>query len=124
MPRSVHPSLLPALLLAALALPAAPCAQAAAAAAAAAPAASSAGGAGAPPAGGAGAPPAGAAGAPQPEAAFFSKHCYDCHDHEEHKGGLDLTALPWPPVDQDAVTRWVKIHDRVAAGEMPPPKKP
>ncbi len=114
MPRRVRPSPIPALLLAVLALLAAPQARAAAAAATAANA----------PGPAAGAPPADGPAGPQPETAFFSKHCYDCHDHEEHKGGLDLTTLAWPPADQDAFARWVKIHDRVADGEMPPPKKP
>ncbi len=110
MPGYVNHPLFATLLLAALALSTAPALQAAAASAGAQPAPA--------------APPGAAPGGQQPESAFFSKHCYDCHDHDEHKGGLDLTALSWPPADQDATARWVKIHDRISAGEMPPPKKP
>jgi hypothetical protein len=42
----------------------------------------------------------------------------------KQKGGLDLTALPFQPADPDNFARWVKVHDRIAAGEMPPKKKP
>ena len=52
---------------------------------------------------------------------FFEKHCYQCHDAETKKGGLDLTTLKTTP---DNFARWVKIHDRIEAGEMPPKKKP
>ena len=40
------------------------------------------------------------------------------------KAGLDLTALKFEPADAENFARWVKIHDRIAAGEMPPKKKP
>ena len=59
-----------------------------------------------------------------PEAKFFAQHCTDCHDAETKKGGLDLTALAWKPEDADTFAQWVKIHDRVQAGEMPPAKAP
>lgn len=58
------------------------------------------------------------AGAAAP-AAFLETHCIDCHDAETKKGGLDLTALG----DGD-LSVWVKVHDRVSSGEMPPAKKP
>src|ERR1019366_7672323 len=53
--------------------------------------------------------------------AFFEKHCYQCHDADTKKGGLDLTALK---VDADHFARWVKVHDRIESGEMPPKNKP
>ncbi len=58
-----------------------------------------------------------------PEAAFFKNHCYECHDADVHKAGLDLTALKWNAQDADNQALWVKIHDRVRDGEMPPAKK-
>ncbi len=61
-------------------------------------------------------------GAELPSVAFFKQHCHECHDHDVAKGGLDLTALDWKPQDADNVAMWVKIHDRVRAGEMPPAK--
>ncbi len=51
---------------------------------------------------------------------FIESHCYDCHDANEKAGGLDLTALQLELTDSGNFARWVKIHDRVAAGEMPP----
>ena len=50
--------------------------------------------------------------------AFFEKHCYPCHDAATKKGGLDLSALK-----ADDFARWLKVHDRIEAGEMPPKKK-
>ncbi len=50
--------------------------------------------------------------------AFIENHCTSCHDDAEKKGNLDLTNL----AANDFPT-WVKIHDRVASGEMPPKKK-
>jgi hypothetical protein len=51
--------------------------------------------------------------------AFPQTHCIECHDGEVKKGGLDLTALS----AADA-PGWTKVHDRIAAGGMPPAKKP
>lgn len=60
--------------------------------------------------------------APEPVASFLDRHCFECHDDTTKKGGLDLTA-GWPdPATPDGFTRWLKIHDRVESGEMPPPK--
>ena len=56
--------------------------------------------------------------------AFLEKHCYECHDGETTKGGLNLTALKVDPADPPAFAEWVLVHDRVNAGEMPPKKKP
>lgn len=52
--------------------------------------------------------------------AFLVNHCVACHDGEDGEGGLDLTALQ---SDLDApveMARWIRIFDRVRAGEMPP----
>jgi hypothetical protein len=68
---------------------------------------------------------AGAAGAtepPPPVAAFLEQHCSECHDHESAKGDLDLGRTPFEPGDPRLAGLWVKIHDRVQAGEMPPAK--
>ncbi|NBV20994.1 MAG: DUF1587 domain-containing protein, partial [Proteobacteria bacterium] len=56
-------------------------------------------------------------------AKFFSQHCYECHDKDTKKGNLDLTALKPDFSDPDTFARWVKVHDRITAGEMPPKKK-
>jgi len=51
--------------------------------------------------------------------AFFEQHCISCHDADTKEGGLDLTALPLDAAP-DAFHTWVRVHDRIAAGEMPP----
>jgi hypothetical protein len=40
------------------------------------------------------------------------------------KGGLDLTSLNFDLKDPQLFEKWVKVHDSVADGEMPPKKKP
>ncbi|MFT6595167.1 MAG: hypothetical protein ACJAT3_001139, partial [Akkermansiaceae bacterium] len=52
---------------------------------------------------------------------FLETHCFDCHDSGTQKGKLDLTALK---LDESDFETWVKVHDRVRSGEMPPAKKP
>jgi hypothetical protein len=52
--------------------------------------------------------------------AFLEKHCFECHDAETKKGGLDLTTLRY---DAAKPEKWVQVHDAVAAGEMPPAKR-
>ena len=54
---------------------------------------------------------------------FLQQHCADCHDADEKKGGLDLTALKADFANADNFAKWVKVLDRVESGEMPPKKK-
>jgi hypothetical protein len=56
--------------------------------------------------------------------AFLDQHCVECHDADLKKGGLDLTALETDFADGRSFATWVKVHDAVAKGEMPPKKKP
>jgi mono/diheme cytochrome c family protein len=51
---------------------------------------------------------------------FLEQHCLDCHDADTRKGGLDLSHLSLSPEHLDD---WVKVHDAVEKGEMPPKKK-
>ncbi len=53
---------------------------------------------------------------------FLEQHCIDCHDGESKKGGLNFEALDYGSGD-DTHAKWVRVFDRVLAGEMPPPKK-
>jgi hypothetical protein len=55
-----------------------------------------------------------------PPTAFLEQHCFDCHDSETKKGGVDLTALT---LDAQHLDLLVKVHDVVERGEMPPKKK-
>ncbi len=54
---------------------------------------------------------------------FLEKQCFECHDADTKKGDLDLTALKLDLTNSLNFSSWVKIHDRVAKGEMPPKKK-
>jgi mono/diheme cytochrome c family protein len=63
--------------------------------------------------------------APPPAAAvaFIDRHCADCHSGTDKEAGLDLASLDYDPVDGANFALWVRVHDRVKAGEMPPKKK-
>ena len=52
--------------------------------------------------------------------AFFQAHCYGCHDTASKQGGLDLSALQRELSSGDNFLQWMKIHDRIESGEMPP----
>lgn len=64
-----------------------------------------------------------AAGVPADVEAFIDQRCSSCHNDEDKKGGLDLGGLLFDVEDKDSFSTWVKVHDRVAAGEMPPKEK-
>ncbi|MDF1862355.1 MAG: DUF1592 domain-containing protein [Verrucomicrobiales bacterium] len=53
----------------------------------------------------------------------IENHCVDCHDDLDPKGGLDFYSLEWNLEDPHLTEQWVKVHDLLAAGEMPPPEK-
>jgi hypothetical protein len=61
---------------------------------------------------------------PVPLRAFLEKHCTACHEGADAKGGLDLTALRFAPADPKRFAAWVKVHDRLRDGDMPPAGKP
>jgi hypothetical protein len=60
-----------------------------------------------------------AAAAP-PASDFIVAHCFECHDADVQKGGLDLTSLDWDLAQPANLVRWVKVMDRTQKGEMPP----
>jgi hypothetical protein len=62
--------------------------------------------------------------AASPVKSFFENRCFECHDADTQKGNLDLTTLPADLSDPATFARWLKVHDRIEAGEMPPKKKP
>lgn len=55
---------------------------------------------------------------------FLETHCYACHNGTAKKGNLDLTALKPDFADAQSFALWVKVHDRVHDGEMPPKAAP
>ena len=56
-------------------------------------------------------------------AAFTDRYCSSCHNDVDKEGGFDLSALKFTPGDPANFLTWVKMHDRVQAGEMPPKEK-
>jgi Protein of unknown function (DUF1592)/Protein of unknown function (DUF1588)/Protein of unknown function (DUF1585)/Protein of unknown function (DUF1587)/Protein of unknown function (DUF1595)/Planctomycete cytochrome C len=53
-------------------------------------------------------------------AAFVKDYCASCHNEQSKKGRLDLTDLAFDTKDAANLALWIKVHDRVKAGEMPP----
>ena len=51
---------------------------------------------------------------------FIADYCTRCHNDERKRGNLDLKSFTYDPADGGNFALWVKVHDRVAAGEMPP----
>jgi len=51
---------------------------------------------------------------------FVRIYCVECHSGATSEAGLDLESLKSDLTDRETFARWVKLHDRVAAGEMPP----
>ncbi|MBS1788768.1 MAG: DUF1592 domain-containing protein [Acidobacteria bacterium] len=56
--------------------------------------------------------------------AFLETNCFMCHNATAKKGNLDLTALNPDFSDAQTFATWVKVHDRVRDGEMPPKAAP
>ncbi|HXS93655.1 MAG TPA: DUF1592 domain-containing protein [Candidatus Limnocylindrales bacterium] len=55
---------------------------------------------------------------------FIQKNCSGCHSSSAPAARLDLTKLSYNPANPDNFATWVKVHDRVSAGEMPPKPLP
>ncbi len=52
--------------------------------------------------------------------AFIHQNCLDCHQGSEAEAGLDLAKLSADFSDPEVLRHWVRVVDRVHAGEMPP----
>jgi len=55
---------------------------------------------------------------------FLGRYCTECHDTDTKKGDFDLTALKFDLKNPRTFAQWVKVHDRLRDGEMPPKDKP
>lgn len=53
-------------------------------------------------------------------AGFIKQNCVECHNESEKTAGLNLEALPMTLDTEENRHVWIKIHDRVDNGEMPP----
>ncbi|MDA7888605.1 DUF1587 domain-containing protein, partial [Akkermansiaceae bacterium] len=68
----------------------------------------------------------GVMGKPGPDARllpFLEDHCLDCHDSASEKGELNLEELTSNLDNPKIMATWIRVHDRIVAGEMPPKKK-
>ena len=57
---------------------------------------------------------------PEGITAFTGKYCALCHNSSAKTAGLDLSTLSFDLTDAGNFAEWVKVHDRLSAGEMPP----
>jgi mono/diheme cytochrome c family protein len=66
--------------------------------------------------------PAQATSSPLPPSAraFIDKNCAICHRPSNPPAGIDLTTLAFDLDDMDTFARWVRVHDAVRDGKMPP----
>lgn len=53
--------------------------------------------------------------------AFLAANCHDCHNSDTAEAGLNLDSLQASADESSLAKKWVRILDRVEAGEMPPP---
>ena len=51
---------------------------------------------------------------------LVSENCLDCHSGADAEANFDLQNLTAQSLDARSLPSWIKAHDRVAAGEMPP----
>src|SRR5437762_2945837 len=54
---------------------------------------------------------------------FLDAHCVDCHGPDVKKAGLRLDQLKPDFSDAKTMALWIKAHDKLVAGEMPPKKR-
>ncbi len=57
---------------------------------------------------------------PATATSFLKAECFDCHSGSDAEAALDLQQLSPDLSRRTNFAKWVRIFDRVAAGEMPP----
>jgi len=55
---------------------------------------------------------------------FLDQNCFECHDADVTKGGLNLLDLPFSPEMPENFAIWQRVLERVHDDEMPPAKEP
>lgn len=55
--------------------------------------------------------------------AFLEKHCLDCHDQDTAKGALILETLTDNLHNLEHREEWIRVHDIIQSGQMPPKDK-
>ena len=54
---------------------------------------------------------------------YLAAHCTACHGEEVKKRNLRLDTLPRDFAKPETFSAWVKVHDKIESGEMPPAKE-
>ena len=54
---------------------------------------------------------------------YLKAHCVECHGEEVQKRNLRLDTLPPEFAKPEPFAAWVKVHDKIESGEMPPAKR-
>ena len=54
---------------------------------------------------------------------LLEAHCIDCHGPDIQKAGLRFDTLKPDLHDERTMDLWIKVHDKLVAGEMPPKKR-
>ncbi len=52
---------------------------------------------------------------------LLETHCLECHGPDVQQAGFRLDTLASDFTDEVTMAAWVKVHDKLAAGQMPPP---
>jgi len=52
---------------------------------------------------------------------FLTAYCIGCHGRDTQESGLRLDTLDTDLTDDSLSASWIRVHDKIAAGEMPPP---
>ena len=55
---------------------------------------------------------------------LLDKHCLECHGPDVQEAGLRLDTLDAGFTDDETMARWIRVHDKLIAGEMPPEDAP
>ena len=54
---------------------------------------------------------------------YLKAHCVECHGEEVRKRDLRLDVLPRDLAKAESFAAWIKVHDKIESGEMPPAKR-
>ncbi|MCX6612350.1 MAG: hypothetical protein NTW74_16055, partial [Acidobacteria bacterium] len=57
---------------------------------------------------------------PEVTRGFLGKNCVGCHAGSKAPAGLDLSRLDFDLDNAETLSRWVRVHDAVERGLMPP----
>ncbi|MEZ6140288.1 MAG: DUF1592 domain-containing protein [Zavarzinella sp.] len=53
----------------------------------------------------------------------LEQHCFACHNELDAQAGLNLEKMVAVDSSLSSISKWIRIHDRIAKNEMPPAKR-